>query len=413
MAFKLGVAPALIKNNSFRYGTYKKTTLSGAASASATSININTTSPLASQLLAVGDSVILGTSTNSSNIGASEKITVSSVGAAGLIIYCTATPLVYNYASGDTVTFVGSRLAGSWNVSSEVLADITPVNITSSSIAKHGFNDNYAQTIKFSTDSATRNISQSLGNVLLNGAYYRAGLFYKKDTLTGQLNWDTDNNTSATHFNLRVSHDNSTHFIDLNFLNGSQAYPGSTFLEAISTPAAVPSAPTYCIVKLTYFSDDAGFNGITIDDIYLEHAISTDDASNGVWTFDDDPDYGSVNFFFTTPYETFDLANGNKIFYDPTGTARGVRKYECTAEFTNVNMTNWKNLLVLQHWQDRGNLLVFHPGGDYTVGTSPYIQETGENAPPVMYGRMELNPKNRDHWDLLNRCSFTFKFIEA
>ncbi|MBC8527294.1 MAG: hypothetical protein H8D22_10680, partial [Candidatus Cloacimonetes bacterium] len=155
---------------------------------------------------------------------------------------------------------------------------------------------------------------------------------------------------------------------------------------------------------------------VSLDNVYFEHARGTDDAASGVYTFDDIPDRGSVLFSQREFYNTITLANNKTVRYDPSGCGGHEIKWDCEAKFTATPMTLWANLQILKRWQDRGNLLVFHPGGDYTVDTSPYIQHIisrGETVPPVIYGYMELIPDPHDHWDLLNRISFTFKFYEV
>jgi len=420
MAAKLGVATSQhIKNNSFRYGTYLVTTIATTVTSGLTVV-ITATDPDADQVLRAGDRIQFGPSTHVNNVGASETGVLASISTNTLTMTAN---LTYDYMSTDPISFIGTALAGSWNIQGGSGAidenDIAPQSITSVA-GDGGFADSYWQQIKMgfpNTDLTELRFSQDLGDVLFNGYVYRAGVFYK-------INWgsipnDTDHNYSLK---MKVRDNDSPHSLFNSFVNSRNAQVGSEAVGNVTVwtewnATGTTSSPDRCwiVVFLDRGSElaDANMATIDIDDVYIEHAIGTDDAASGVYTFDDDPTMPGFVFTPLDAYKITMLANNRRVRYDPTGQGRGIRKWECSAEFDNVTMTMWKNLLILKQWQDRGNLLVFHPGGDYVSGTSLYNQPAGERVPGAIYGFMELTAKPRDTWDLLNLASFTFKFYEA
>jgi len=418
VASKLGVSPSQhIKNNSFQYGTTKTVVLDGAITTGDTII-IAATNPAMNQILRAGDRVQLGPSTHTNNVGASETGIVSSITNA-TTIELTAN-LTYDYADEDPVSFVGTALAGSWNIEGGWgdidTGDIAPQSITTTA-GEVGFADSYRQQIKMGFPNTAPlldqvRFSQDLGNVLFNGYIYHYGFFYKID-------WGSIPNDGTCNYELKlkVRDNNVPHSLTMDqvILNRSE---GNVTAWTEYTNYGPVSSPTRCwIVVFLNKPVEAAYSiymaTIDIDDVYIEHAIGTDDVASGVYTFDDEPNMPGLVWTPRDAYKTGALANNRKFRFDATGQGRGIRKWECTAEFSNVSMTMWKNLLILKSWQDRGYLLVFHPGGDYVSGTSLYIQPTGERVPGVLYGFMELTAKSRDSWDLLNLASFTFKFTEA
>jgi len=401
MAFRMGISPSVpIKNNSFREGTYKTTTVA-VAYTELTSLTVATTTPAINQLLRAGDVIQIGPSTYTGSVGRSEYVSVASVGSTTVITLDSA--LTYDYSIGDAVSFIGTRLAGGWTLSSNLIADILPNYMTyfdSLGTKFRGFSDNFAQSITYYANGA--DIRQTLGDVLIPGIVYRLGGF------TADLDWATG--AGATEI-LRLQFSDGVDQTNYTISTGADG-DRSAWTE-FSTTHTVNANPTTATYMLDYAETADKSLTVVFDDVYLEHARDTDDYASGVYTFDDDPDAGSVNFNLITQYQTLELANGGRVRYDATGTGRGIAKYETTAEFTNAPKALYNNLVNMLAWQNSGNLLVFHPGGDYTLNTSPYIQRTGQRIPPVMYGYMELTPKTHNHWDLLNYVSFSFKFMEV
>ena len=401
--FKMGVSPSTpIKNRDFNEGTYKRTTLNANCLASST-VAVTATSPAIDQILRSPDLIQIGPSTYAGSEGATETATVSSVTAPSTITINSA--LTYNYSSGDPVSFVGSRLGGSWGLSSSDSANIAPAKITvfpseATSIVTYGYADNWAQGLQFKVTG--HSISQQLGDVLSPSAVYRAGVFVQTVTFAATGN-------AGDIVSLRV-HDGVTAKVNLSMFAGVD---NTTWVEKSAVSSAISSTPTACTFSIHYTK--AANNCIVLFDLpYLEHAINTDDAANGVYTFDDEPDYNSI---VCTPrmdrYSVNTLANGDEVRFDPTGRGNGSIKYDITAEFTDAKNETYNNLMLLKRWQDMGNLLVFHVGGDYTVNTSPFVQRSGEIVPPVMYGWMEITPKSERLWDLINYTSFSFKFHQV
>lgn len=408
MAFKMGVSPSTpIKNNSFREGTYKKLTLSAAYTAGGTTLTFVAPTPAINQILRAGDIIQIGPSTNATYIGQSEYAVVTNTNTTTITI--SGSSLSCSYASGDTVTFIGTKLAGGWDVSDTTGTTVVePLYITCFSNVVganrfEGMSDNFMQYITLKATYAS--IYQSLGDVLIPSAYYRLGTFLNSASFTG----GTPNINDKIY--LRLNDGTSSVIINYSMLNGTQS--AITAWTEFSSVAQMSSTVSNCIISVIHNKSGATSASFKIDDIYLEHAIDTDDYTSGVYTFDDDPDFESVNFTPIQTYETLELSNNNRVRFDPTGTGRGIIKYETTAEFTNAPKALYNNLMKLLAWQNAGHLLVFHPGGNYTVDSSPYIQRTGQMVNPVMYGFMEITPKSSGMWDRLNYISFSFKFTEA
>lgn len=407
MAFKMGVSPSIpIKNNSFREGTYKTTTVAAGGYSSTTTLNVAAIAPELRQILRTGDYIQIGPSTTSGNIGKSEYAIVNTPTSTTAISLQSA--LAYDYSEGDDVTFIGSRLAGGWSLSSNDKAVLQPDGLfywadQSGTTKWWGFSDNFAQKMIYYNNASW--VRQTLGDVIIPNQVYRVGCFVMGNASVSMWGGSP---TSSDKFRMQMSDGSTTTNYEIK--NGTQEIVAWTEYSNTYTASASPTTAT---ILFEYIESAATSLTVFIDDVYLEHAADTDDEANGVYTFDDDPDAGSVNFTPIERYETLELANGSRVRFDPTGTGRGIAKYETTAEFTNAPKALYNNLVNLLAWQNSGNLLVFHPGGDYTIGTSPYIQRAGQRIHPVMYGYMELTPKSHQHWDLLNYVSFSFKFTEA
>jgi len=411
---KMGVSPIrMIKNRSMRYGTDRTGTLANSVTTSTNPITITDTDPDLDMLLRSGDRIVLGPSTDVDYLGKSEVVIVSSVSGNEVTLTSTTD---YGYANGDPISFTGTRLAGNWNLALSPGGGtgndsyILPLEITNENSPEGGMSDNFYQKIQMKFADDTYNyceIRQALGNVLIPEAYYRLGLYYKA-SFPGD---------PAVDWILRAKINDTT-------------VAGSPFLEGVITRGSsgntdswteftktdnVSSSPTVCNIAIYLYRNNetnASYATFYFDDIWLEHAVGTDDANSGVYTFDGYPDGNGYETAIIETSQRQTLANSNKYVFDPTGQGRGIRKWMVRGTFTNAPMTLWNNLLILKQWQDRGYPLVFHIDGDYDETNSYYIQRSGEKVPPTMYGFMKITPTTRGIWDIQNRISFNFEFEE-
>ena len=201
----MGVSPTQpIRNNSFRWGTYKKTTV-GAAYTSTTTLTIVETNPEdVRQLLyydaSVGKDLLqIGPSTASGYVGKSETFYATAATATTLTM---DSELTYDYSVGDTVSFVGTKLAGGWNPTILGYNYIKPIQTYFVS-PNFGMDDTHSQWMKllYYDDIAFPSIYQNLGDVLLDNVYYRLCAYFSS------VNWQVHEENSSIRLQLYDGHD--------------------------------------------------------------------------------------------------------------------------------------------------------------------------------------------------------------
>ena len=356
-----------IKNNSFRFGTKKETTFSAGEAVAQTVLSVTETSPTLSNLLKANDRVLLGP--NSS--GQSETALISTTGSGTITV---SSGITYAYSSGDSVTFIGTRLAEAWSLSG-TFAGIT-------SIDGGGKDDDYAQCLDFGGANGARKFYQTISQV--------AGLSqFEPDTKYRFGCW-LDNAGSSPSVTLAV---NDGHDDVITGTKGACTdFTAYTDTGTTGTSSEVGAGEVYIAWNSGTVST---FN---VDCVFLEHASDTDDAANGVYTFDEYPVLGSVAVETRETEIETQLLNNTLAIFDPFNSQGKEIKHTVTAEFGFCAQTFMDNLTKLQRWQRKGNLLTLHTDLD--------------NIPPVLYGKMYITNRRKDMYDV-TRSSFTFTFKEV
>jgi hypothetical protein len=142
---------------------------------------------------------------------------------------------------------------------------------------------------------------------------------------------------------------------------------------------------------------DSGINtSWDIDNLVIEHAHGTSHENRGFYTVDDWPELGSVAFSeLSKARGTSRMANGSLKRASQRNTQV---RWSVTAEFKNVSATIFRDLLVLEDWQDKGFPIVFRP--------------KGTPLPQTLIGFIHVERWGADHWDSADRVSFGFSFEE-
>ena len=359
---KLGVA-IYIKNHSFKWGYEYSDTLSADASSGSTSITVSNSSGLLKALKA-GDRILIGPNSNYMQ----ETKVIASIDTSTSTIYFYS-GLENDYESGDYIRGVGSALAGAWTPN----ANATPQTISPSS---RGYDDGYAQVISLGNDTYPGNLRQYLDDdEIPPSSTLRLGFYYK---LLGGNIWARVYDGSSSIISIDVS-------------------PQSDW-TSISSTGSSGTGPSGSYVE---FAHHSGTPVLTLDCVWLCHAVGTDGENQGYWEFTEYPDLGSVQWKTRSYFATQVLFDGTMRRYSKTGTGDKVRKYVFECAFSNVSSSFWDNLVKFQEWCDKGRYLVFFP-------------EIAD-LPPVLVGVMnilESDYKSHRMWDT-NRKTFRFTFEEV
>lgn len=135
-----------------------------------------------------------------------------------------------------------------------------------------------------------------------------------------------------------------------------------------------------------------------VDDIVIEHCHGTSKEANGFYEMDDYPTQGSLSWAIrkgpTSNRNT--LANNTMRASMSHGNAKP--KHVIQAQYNSVSRQIYDDLMVLEQWQSRGNLICLRP--------------YHEALPNVMVGFLTLNGFNNEMPDL-GRVSFGLQFEEA
>lgn len=132
-----------------------------------------------------------------------------------------------------------------------------------------------------------------------------------------------------------------------------------------------------------------------IDNVVIEHAHGTSDEANGYYEIDDWPDQTTISFYeISRERPSTRLEDGSlKVGYRDT-----IPRWGINADFINVDVSIYRDMLILLDWQKAGYPLILRPFN--TPLPSPLI------------GKMNIDRWRTQHWDVTNRVSFTLSFEE-
>jgi len=387
--WKMGVA-AFIPNNSFKYGKriYALINMTGDWT-SGTTITYNEDSGTADGLsdglikyLRATDRILVGPSTLSGYEGATQTFVVSSVSSTTIGVSSTQ---VVKFANNDPITGIGSNFPGGWEADDD--ADLIMGGITNHDIqtltTTEGNMDRFSVQFRNNDTVNERGIKFILneGDYLAD-VYYRTGLHYQF------------NEVSSAELKIVVN-SNSVDFIDDTIATADAQTAWTEYNSAAALSESLLGDEWYVKVLI---NADVGYGIANIDNIYVEHAAETDDATSAVYTFDDYPALGSRKFTMIRGSTFSRLKNSRLIRSDSTGGGDKNKKYVVSCSFANVTRTLRENLETLIDWQDRGKYLVLH--------------HDMPSVPPNLQGVITIKDTNMAHWDA-GKCSFNFMFEEA
>lgn len=279
-AWQMGVALP-IRNHKFRHGTWKSTTLSADADATA-SLSTTDTTPNLDLIAKRDDSVIVGPSGDSSYTGKSETGQVSSLTSTSITL---KSAMSNNYDSGDSVRVYGTALAGGWTISETGSNQIVvPKSISADTGAfMKGKVDNYAQRIVMdfaNGDFATYN--QMYGNLQWNFGsnpflpfyHYRAGMLFKSvgyntdksGTVTGGITIKLQDGQRQFVFGTTKDFTNSS-WTELTTATNTKDIPSSLQLDTAGNG--------YVLIYVSSVDNTNVYADLFIDDVYVEHAHGT------------------------------------------------------------------------------------------------------------------------------------------
>jgi hypothetical protein len=364
------------------------------------------TNPYLNQILRVGDRISLGPSTYPGFIGIIESVLVSSVNPYWITL---ASTLENVFDIDDEVNGIGSVLAAGWNLGGRNGSAFSPTNIWGADHSLSysnsepmidvddtdwkrfwgGYDNKYRQYMCWITGdgigqtATSAKLYRNYGNVLLGNTYYRFGYMGK----------------GAVGDRARVVvNDGSS-----DFLTSTPTFTNAnSWFAHDSSPAICTSSPSACTI--TIFRENTPTTNCRwmIDNIYLEHAKFTSDNANGVYTFTEIPTMGSEK---VEPVAELQMKNerapsGRNFRNQSSGTGDKVEKFIISMQFDNADIAFYRNLQILQDWQNSGNLLILHP-----------TSILREQLKPSIYGTMTITGFSKNHWDK-SKTSFTFIFEE-
>lgn len=212
--------------------------------------------------------LILGPSTHSSNVGATEELIVASV--SSLTSVYTQSDRIYSYTNGDPCTIIGIGMPDGWSgyTSSAYFAAGSTIGVFGDTLGKYGFNIYYATYTSY--DSFCY---QGLYYPLLSGMKYRLGVYYKGINPTF--------NTSAVMFKLGYGASSFT-------INAQNVTDWTEDYVIFETPADISGGSSYALY--VYMPVVSGSPGISIDSINITTApYDSTDYSYGLTIFDEYP----------------------------------------------------------------------------------------------------------------------------
>ncbi len=372
-----------VKNRSFKSGTYTEDQL-GSAYSSGLTMAVNSDNR---NLFQADDYIVVGPSNNASHIGRTEPVKITGVGSNYINI---ANALTYDYAASDYITGVGNRIAAGWIVDNTYNAGIRLLGFDTD-----GKNHNSAQIfrgigtpVEVGTDIAFRLRQTIDANIFLPSTVYRVGFYYKfiLNALDPKL--------------ICVVYDGISDFVAGVTVTTTNV-PTYTLFTKVATSNSTAGSPSGVIDVIIYIT--AGLveeydSTVYVDQIFLEHATGTDDAANGVYTFTEYPEFGSIQWGRMDTFKKSQLRNLASKVYNVSGVHGKNYLHKIKAQFDNVSSAFYDNLLVLLNYQLDGSFLVLHHD---ILG-----------LPPTSYGLMTLSGYRNNMFDR-SKISFTFTFEET
>ena len=331
--------------------------------------------------LRIGDRIRIGPSTYERYEGAFEEYRVAGLGTN--IIMFDSIPTV-RFEDGDPISGIGTNSPGGWTMSANTvltMGGITNHTLTDPTTSK-GYKDRFSS--QFQNTNGTRGIFYYFSNDnYLKNVYYRMGCYYQFRLFSG------------TGSLIARSTYNST-----NFINATMISAATTDWKEYNSAAAQSGNVETTIFRVAFLITipGGGPGGVAIaniDNVYLEHADSTDDETSGVYTFDDYPEIGSRGYKILNDSKIMRLNNNRAVMLRASDDTDN--KFIIEAQFKDVTRTLRENLEILLDWQDRGNYLVLHHD----------IPE----VPPNLYGILTVSDTSLANWSI-GKCSFNISFEE-
>ena len=145
------------------------------------------------------------------------------------------------------------------------------------------------------------------------------------------------------------------------------------------------------------FSLEAGKNtALGIDNLVFEHAHGTSGEANGFYEINDWPEIGSLAMTeVSTQRSSTRLSNGAMKV---AGKTVSRPRWRISADFSNVDVSIYRDLLVLLEWQRQNHPLVLRP--------------FGTPLPTPLVGVMSIERWSPQLWNSDGIVSFTLNFEE-
>ncbi len=366
-----------IDNRSFKVGSYGEDQL-------ATLYTAGLTLPMNSDnrnLFGTKDTIIVGPSNNASHSGKSETAIVAAIGSDYITLNSS---LTYNYAASDYVSGLGNRVAGGWIPQNDYASGLQCLGFDTD-----GKNHNSAQKFRVVASSPGEGdpvffkLRQTIdANIFLPSTVYRVGFYYKfiLNALDPKLFCNV--NDGVNNFvNVTVTGNNTTSY--------------TLFTAIATTNSGNLNSSGNIDVIIEVDSDDEEDCTVFIDQVFIEHAVGTDGATSGVYTFTEQIEPDKLQWERIDSFRRIQLRNLATKIYDSSGTQGKQYMHKITVQFDDVSNTFYDNLLTLWNYQLDGNFLVLH--------------HDVENITPTSYGMMTLSNFRYNHW-CEQLVSFTFVF---
>ena len=342
---------------------------------------------------------MIGPSSYSGYEGKTELVALGSFDGANSTIYTDITPFINSYSSGDYVTALGYGLASDWIVhSSEPFFRDTNsfvqmiVNEVVDSFSNE-YGNQWSQRLRCAT--VDFGIYQLIDNNEIPSMSPRRVVAYIRPRQTDVVP------TGNPSLKLEVLHDSSTTLSETIVQFGSSYDKTYTFYRYESstfTPSSMPSTEEirFMMYHSTNGNNNSGSTAVyTQADIFgvsLEHTFGLMD--DPYYEFDYLPDEGTVTISKrTVDVPMLGLGAGGRS-YSPFGLKEV--KYKLSCRFSNVPVSFYDKLMILNSLQERGWQIALHP----------FIKF----LPPVMKGYFTItNEVKSVDFDTI---TFDFTFVE-